>query len=961
MHRPSRTLRLLSAFALVAWAASARAEGELQLDAPLPTDPALVTGTLENGLSYVFKRCPNPEGKVSVWLHVSSGSLNETDAQRGIAHFLEHMAFNGSEHFPPGTVVHYFESLGLSFGSDQNAFTTFDQTTYQLALPDTTTETLGKGLLFLSDVAYGLTLTPKEIDAERAVILEEKRTRSGARQRLQEAILPLLAPESTLGHRLPIGTAETINAVTEKDFRDYYGHWYVPSNMTVIAVGDCDPEPVVAAIRESFGRGKTVPAPADRAVGVVAPKAPRAIVLTDAEITDADLSLLAIAPPRAPSRTVGDLRAELVDAIGAWIFNRRIGTELAEGRAPFLSANCSQGDFAGAAYEATVSASGRADAWPAMLTALCTDLQRARLHGFTDRELADARAALLAGAETAVKGEATRPARGVLMQINASLTAGEPLPSATQQLELMQKLLPTITASEVSAEFRADYDFTNAAFLLTLPASAEIPTEEAFLAAGLAALDVQPAAETEQERATALLDELPKAGEYVEKSVHEATAVSSALLGNGVLVHHRAMDVQKNAASVTITLAGGVIEETAATRGLTEAGTLAWRRPATSKLTSTEIRDLMTGKRVGVGGGPGTDTLTLVVSGDPAELETGMQLAYLMLTDPVLEAAALEQWKQAQTQGIARRGMSPQGVFGETFADAIFPAGEVRTRSLDQAQVDAVTREAAEAWLRRICASAPIEVCVVGDIDAERAFDLAARYLGALGKRERISKELFADLRKLERPKGPIHVHHTMESKTQQAIVVDGFYGVDGDDIANLRPLFLASRILSTRLLDSIREEQGLVYSIGAGSNPATEFPGFGLFAAQAPCDPAKAEALVAALDVEWTKFAKEGPTEQELTVVRTQIANMLGQTLKQPQFWTQKLATLAYRGQSLDDIAEMAPAYASIDAETIRTVFARFCVPENRFDVAVVPVQAPAGGDGAAGEGPAGAPGDTK
>src|SRR5499425_2032992 len=205
-------------------------------DEKLPVDPALVMGTLSNGLSYIIRQHKNPEGRVSIWLHVASGSLNETDATRGLAHYLEHMAFNGSANFPPGSVIPFFQSLGLAFGRDQNAFTSFDQTAYQLTLPGGSRDLLDKGMLFMSDVAQRLALDTPAIDSERQIILEEKRSRASASQRTQDYIYERLAPESTIGRRLPIGAEETIKAVARPEFVDYYRHWYVPSNMTMIVV-----------------------------------------------------------------------------------------------------------------------------------------------------------------------------------------------------------------------------------------------------------------------------------------------------------------------------------------------------------------------------------------------------------------------------------------------------------------------------------------------------------------------------------------------------------------------------------------------------------------------------------------------------------------------------------------------------------------------------------------------------
>src|SRR3954451_21639784 len=218
----------------------------------LPTDPALVTGQLDNGLRYIVRKHSVPPGRATVWVHMHTGALNETDKQRGIAHYLEHMAFNGSNHFKPGELVPFFQSLGMTFGRDQNAFTSFDQTTSQLSRPDTKPETLGKGMTFFSDVIGGLCLLPAEIDNERQIILEERRTRLSGRQRTSDAVLEREFPGSIFGFRQPIGTEKTVKEMAEQDFKDYYGKWYCASNATLLVVADTDPQEVVKVIKQQF-------------------------------------------------------------------------------------------------------------------------------------------------------------------------------------------------------------------------------------------------------------------------------------------------------------------------------------------------------------------------------------------------------------------------------------------------------------------------------------------------------------------------------------------------------------------------------------------------------------------------------------------------------------------------------------------------------------------------------------
>jgi zinc protease len=933
MRRVCRLFLMLTILVLLV-PASARS----QADEKLPTDPALVTGQLPNGLRYIIRPHTNPQGRVGIWLHVSSGSLNETDSTRGLAHYLEHMAFNGSTNFPPGSVVPFFQSLGLAFGRDQNAFTSFDQTTYQLALPGGDRGVVDKGMLFMSDVALRLSLEPSAIESERQVILEEKRARSSARQRVQDQVYAQVAPESTVGRRLPIGSEATIKSVIPADFRDYYTRWYVPSNMTVIVVGDTDPAMVVDVITKHFGGGPTVPEPTPRDVGLKPTPGPRAIVATDAELTRAEVSIARLDLPREPTTTVAQSRRELVDMMGAWAFNRRMSARVAAGGTAFLGASASIQDWPRTMRMVTLSASGQPGTWRAMLSELGTELQRARLHGFTDAEVQDARTMLIADAEETVRRETTRPAREVLRELNSDVTRLTPSTSAAQNLALLQRLLPGIAAREVSDAFAVTFDPTRSLFIAELPSSDGAPSEAELVALGRTAIDVKPDKPAEVARATSLLAALPTGGTVVESVTHAASGVTSMWLDNGVRVHHRQMDQRRNEASVSITLAGGAIEETAANRGISEAAQRAWERPASSTLTSTQIRDLMTGAKVRVRSHAGGDTLTLTVAGDVAELERGLQLAYLLLTDPVLEAAALEQWKDVETQRITERKSQPMHVLMDASMTAIYPAGETRPKSLTSEQVRAITRPAAQAWLKRLIVDAPIEVAVVGDVDREAATRLVSRYVGALPVRPRISDKTLWNLRAIARPQGPIRVGESIDALTPQAAVLTGFFGADLRNIRDTRLLNMAARVLSTRMYKTIRQDKQLVYSIRAASDPAVVYPGFGFFVAIAPTEPAKAQALAAAVEDTYAEFSKDGPTPEELTVARKQMANLLDEEMKTPDFWLGRLASLDYRGLALDDLVQAPSQYQQFTAQEIQEAFVRHDRPEARFRVVITP-----------------------
>lgn len=911
---------------------------KIDLAAKLPIDPALVTGKLSNGLAYVIRKHNNPEARVSVWLHVSSGSLNESEETRGIAHFLEHMAFNGSKNFPPGSVVNFFQSLGLQFGRDQNAFTSFDQTTYQLALPDNTISNLDKAMLFMSDVGGRLSLPAAEIESERGIIQEERRTRLSAQQRVQERVLLGLAPESTLGRRLPIGTVETINSVQPKDFEAYYRTFYSTGNMTLIVVGDVEPAKVIERAEAAFADLPKAERPKDLDAGVKGTSGRRAVVATDPELTSASLSINRISPPLPPNRTVGDFRRELVETIGTWAVNRRISAKLAKSEQPYLTANAAVQDLANTVRIAGVSAGGKAENWRAMLTEVCKDLNAALSYGVTQREVDDARNELISSAEQAVVRETTLPARAMLGRINGALAADENPLSASQRLDLLKTLLPTISAAEVGSMFSKVFDFENAVIVLEAPSSGDVPSEEQLVKLASEALATKAERPTEEVKVAALLAKMPTAGTVEGKVLHEPTGVTSWWLSNGVRVHHRSVEKPKGQATISILLPGGELNETAANRGISSVAGLAWADPATKQFNSTQLRDFFTGKNVSVSGNSQGDSYGLSVSGAVQDLDAGMQLAYLLLTEPKIETAAVAQWKQGQEEGIKMRKSRPEGVLVEVMSEAMLPADEVRSKPLTAEQVSAVSIEQSQAWLEGIIAAAPIEVAVVGDIDAATAEKLVTSYLGALSKREKISDQTLAARRILKRNPGPLSETRSMATKTDKAIVLDGFTGPDATDVSDVRLMQLASRVLSTRMVKTIREEKRLVYSISARSQPGVTYKGSGMFLATAPTDPANAAALPAALDEMYVAFAKTGPTTEELDVARNQLVKSIEEAMKEPAFWAGRLSGMTYRGSKLDDVVTLIDFYKAATSEQVRETFNRYYTPANRFQFIVKP-----------------------
>lgn len=923
---------------------------------PLPSDPALVTGELDNGLRYIIRKHAVPPGRATIWVHIHSGSLNESDQQRGLAHYLEHMAFNGSANFAPGTLVPFFQSLGMQFGRDQNAFTNSEQTTYQLSLPDTKDETLTKGFTFFADVVGRMSLLPNEIEEERGIIQEERRRGLSGRQRTGFYIRERIAPGSLLGQRITIGTEETINAVKEQDFRDYYGKWYAASNATLMVVADTDPANIVKVINATFSDLPKKPKPVGQDPGVKAYEKSFAIVAHDPEVRSEDIRITKLGPARPAVTTLPLMRDDLVSTLAERAMNRRLSDKNAKGGTSYLNARVSLGGDT-TSYDATISGSAKPGQWKATLSELALEMQRARAFGFTTREIEDAKKDLIAGAERAVETEATTPAQGIISGMNGAVTAGEPIMSPAQRLQLLRDLLPSITTDEASKRFATEFDPKAVCFVAVLPSGDGVPTESELLDLGLKALSVQPTKETEATRATQLMASEPAGGKFAEFTEHAASKVWSGWLSNNVRVHYRFMDQRKNQVNVQISLYGGEMLETSENRGITSAAQLAWSRAATKQLASTDIRELVTGKKVNVRGGGGfgggggrggrggggmamggSDSMNLTISGSPEELETGFQLAYLLLTEPKVEAAALDQMKISAKEMLAESTKNPMMFGMRSAAAAPYPDDDARFHPPTSEQIDAVTAEKAQAWLDTMIATSPIEVAIVGDLPKEKAVQLVEKYLGSLAKRDRVTPELFAAQRQVKRPVGPRVIEKKIETPTPQAFVLSGFYGPDQKNLREAYAMSIAARVLSTRMVKEVREDAQLVYSIGASSRSGTTYPGFGVFSAGAPTEPAKVKPLVEKLASMYAAFAKDGPTSEELEVARKQFAKNFEEQLIEPAFWQTRLESLTFRGVALDDMLRQPEVYASMPSDEIKSTFAKYATPENAIVVTVAP-----------------------
>jgi zinc protease len=901
----------------------------------LSVDPSLQQGTFPNGLRYIIQENVMPAGKVEIYLHIGSGSIDEEDNQQGLAHFLEHMAFNGSKNFPAGTLVKYFESMGLTFGMHQNAFTSFDQTTYILSLPNINDETLDKGVLCMADFAYGLDLNLQEIDKERGVIQEENRARTSVRQRIMNTMLPVLLPGSRAAHRLPIGKMDIIQKATRENFVDFYEKWYHPENAVVMVVGDIKAAAVEKLLAKHFlGWKKKTQAPEHLPTGIKPYTKDNSYVVADAELTEASVSLTSIRSMR-PIKTEGDYRRELIADLGQWVMNRRLGDLVKSGQASFLSASASASSFLNVSTYINASAEGKVENWKEMLEQLVKEVKRARVYGFNQQEVDDGIKTFLAMADRAVATAETRKSKSIINELNTAVSEGHLPMSAKQEQELLVKILPSVTITEINDIFGKMFSAENRLAVLELPASPVLPTKERLMEVVLRAEKVEVTPYETKKRVEGLLSQELKAGEIKQQTLHEATGVTTVELANGVIFHQKSMAFNKDSVIVRLNFQGGKIEETESNRGISDLAILPLHQPASKSFSSIDIRNMMVGKNVSVRSSAGSDGMNIVISGSNEDLEEGFKLAYHLINEAKIEEPIFNNTTQQITQALSQMKNSVDMQLMDSM-ERIITDNDPRFGMINEEQLAKLTMVDTQKWLERILLEAPIEASIVGDIDKDKAIALMQKYFGSLPVRHSFSH--IAKLREIKIKRVGVDKEIKVDTKTPKSLVMVGWRGPEYKEKKKRRTMTVAAKILGSRLHEEIRENHQLTYSAFCQSQSEPAFTNKSIVFAYFTADKAKARQAAVLCKKLMIHFARKGPSEEEVKTAKKQFATTIKSMLEKPAYWSGILSELNLRQNSLDDLANIESIYQSIGRDDIRQTVKEYFTTKNNITIVVLP-----------------------
>ena len=838
------------------------------LDQTVPVDPLITVGTLPNGLRYYIRENRQPQGRAELRLAVNVGSVLEDDDQLGLAHFVEHMSFNGTRHFPKQDIGTFMQSLGMRFGAHVNAHTSFDETVYELQIPTGDAAVVDRSLLILEDFARDVSFDPVEIDKERGVVLEEWRLGLGASERIRNAQLPLLLAGSRYAERNPIGSPDVIQNVSYDRVRQFYADWYRPDLMAVVAVGDFDKSTMEARIRSHFRSIQAPSSPKPRPLYAV-PDQPGTVysVITDPEVTNTRISLSSKMAAR-PFVTVGNYRRYMVERLFGDMLSARLQEIAQAPGAPFLAAGTGRGLFVRTEEVTTLDALVVTGGVERGLAALFTEIDRVARFGFTSTELEREKLNLQRGLQGSVIEKDKSPSGPLADEFVRNFIKAEPIPGIVYEFGLNQRFLPEITLAEVNSLASDWMPDRNRLVAIIAPERerASLPSEATMAAVIEMAEGAAPTAYVDTVSTQPLLARLPSAGAIATISTNEALGITEWRLSNGALVVLKPTTFREDEILFRAVSPGGtslasdedfIAADTAAT--VIAQGGLGEHR-------LVDLEKVLAGTTAFVRANIGETEEGLVGSASRNDLETMFQLVYLRFTAPRADPVAFGVLTERLKVTLASRAVMPDTVFDEALGAAL-SQNHVRAQPLTLASLNRMNLDASLAFYRdRFADASDFTFVFVGSFDLATLKPLVERYLASLPALHR--NESPQDVGMVF-PAGVVdeEVRSGIEPVSRVSIVFGGAF--ENDEMHRIVARTMAES-LAGNLQRTLREDLGGTYGVSVAPSftkrPREEYRLTISFA----CDPARTESLTRAAFQVIDQFKRNGPSAGQILDART-------------------------------------------------------------------------------------------
>ena len=902
----------------------------------LPLDPNVIHGTLDNGMQYFIRKNSKPENRMELRLMVNAGSNQEDDDQKGLAHFLEHMAFNGSKHFKKNDLVNYVESIGIQFGPHLNAYTSFDETVYMLQVPTDNQEMIDKGLLILEDWAGGLSIPQEEVVKERGVVFSEWRNSLGPQERMMNKYLPVLFKNSRYPERLPIGDTAIINHANRDVLERFYKDWYRPDLMAIAIVGDFDAKEMEQEVIKRFSSIPTVKNPREKKVYQVPPhKEPLVSIITDKEAPYTQIILYEKHPAESNNTIIGYrdyLKYEIINTV----LNERFKEVLQQPNPPFFMAMADYGNQLRTLDAFTGFAVGMAANTERMIATLYEELYRIKKYGITQAEFDRAVADIKNMYETALKEQdKTESAKYADEYVNYFLK-DESTPGIQLENQLVQMLSATYSVTEINTSIKKLITGNNTVVIITAPEADKdvLPSEERVLEIQkeVASSDIQ--AKEEEEIATNLLDELPQPGEIIQKEKDKKNNVEIWTLSNQAKVYIKATDFQNDEVILHAYSPGGnslYKDEDYFT--ISNAASLI-AESGFGKFDAVKLGKALAGKNVKSTPYIGGLSEGISAQSSPKDLEALFQLVYLNFTSPRSDTLIFQSYISKNKALFSNLLANPAYYFQKLYIDALYNnnlrRGFPEAKDFDQIDLDKVV----DIYQERFNNASDFSFIIVGNVDEASLETLVKQYLASLPATGQ--KETWKDAG-IRLAKGKINKEAAMGSAPKTNV----FFSYNGQkawSLDNEMKLDALSSVLNIKLRENLREDKGGVYGVGVRGNfqriPSSEYSVFIMY----NTDPEKADDLESEALKVIDDIRKNGVDEATLNKVKEQEKRAIEVELKKNSYWVDAIKESIIYNEPIEDIDTYLDKFQAISSDDIQKAANDYLNENNKVRVIMSP-----------------------
>jgi zinc protease len=908
------------------------------LNKPIPADADIKIGRLDNGLTYYIKVNKKPEQRIELRLAINAGSICETDGQQGLAHFCEHMCFNGTKNFPSNKMISMLEEMGVKFGAELNAGTSFDETIYMLKVPTDKIEWINRGFQVLEDWAHQVSMEDNEIDKERGVIVEEWRLGLGADDRMQSKYIPVILKDSKYAERLPIGKVNILESFPYDTLRAFYKSWYRPDLMAVVVVGDIDPKLAEDKVKEYFGRIPKAVNPKTRVEFPVPDNIePLVSVVKDKEASGFD-AVIVFKHPKSDNISYADYRNQLMQSLYTGMLNNRFQEVGQKPDAPFLYAQADYGSFIGRTVEGySLYVSAKENQIEKSLEVVLTENERVRKFGFTATEFEREKRSILSMYEKMVKESDKTESGSYADEFVRNYLTKESIPGIKKEFEITREYLPGITLEEINKMGQKWITDKNIIAWITAQEKegVRVPTENQVMNLIKSVKTMKIEAYVDKVSDVPLLSEKPLASALIKKTENKEFGFTELLFGNGVRMILKPTDFKNDEILISAFSPGGtslypdsdIMSASLAATIITQSGLGEYDLTGLQKKLSgntARITPFISELREGING-----------SCSPKDLETMLQLNYLYFTHTRRDENAFDAFMSRVRNSIKPMRSTPQAIFADTLSKIVSQNSPRVFAIPSDAQIDRINLDRSVGIFKeRFADASDFTYFMLGNFKVDDVIPLLETYIGGLPSIKR--KDTWKDVTP-GFPKGLVVVDVPKNSEPQStvAMVWKGNFKWKDKDRQGFTMLM---NILSIKCRESMREDQGGVYGVSiSGSTSKFPKPKYSINSSWG-CSPDNIKKLSQTVLDEMGKIKKDGPADIDLNKVKETLIRERETRLKENSFWLAALQGHYINNDRLLSLEDYKAFINSYSGDDIKAIARKYLNTESYVQVELTP-----------------------